>query len=98
MTLFGTVSNVELSAQTEVINEVDFVAPAVGKAARNFSCVSTVVERSARAEFCSRRFNTRRDTRVLESLYTRNQYSSRHGMVQEVLDGHVRQGRRAIFQ
>ena len=32
-TLFGAVLNVELSAQTEVMTEVDFVIPAVGRAA-----------------------------------------------------------------
>jgi hypothetical protein len=84
MTSFGAVPDVDLSTWTEVMSREGVIVPATGRAASNFNSDSTVVDRPARAEFCSRRFNTRRDTRVVESLYTHNQYSKRHLMISDV--------------
>ena len=47
---------------------------ATGRPVWNFHAVSTVVGRPARDEFRSRRFNTRRDTSVVESLDTNHEY------------------------
>ncbi len=45
-----------------------------GSAARNLGSDSIVVGRPTRVVFLSRRFNTRRETRVVESLDTYNQH------------------------
>ena len=48
--------------------------PATGRPALNLRSVSKDVGRPERDEFRSRRFNTRRDTSVVESLDTNDQY------------------------
>ena len=48
--------------------------PATGRPAWNFRSDSKYVGRPERDEFRSRRFNTRRDTSVVESLDTNDQY------------------------
>ena len=84
MTSFEVIPDVDWSTWKEEMSQKGIIVPATGRAARNFRSDSTVVDRPARAEFCSRRFNTRRDTRVVESLYTHNQYSKRHLMISDV--------------
>ena len=71
MTSFGAVPDVDLSTWTEMSQE-GVIIPATGRAAWNFPLDSIVIDRPARAAVCSRRFNTRRDTREVESLYTNN--------------------------
>jgi len=60
--LFDAIPDIELS----ILTELDVIDPTPGSAARNLPCVSTV-DKPARSEFCSRRFNTRRETKVVES-------------------------------
>ena len=97
MASFGAVPDADLSTGTEKMSQEGVIVPATGRATSNFSSDSTVVDRPAGAEFCSRRFNTRRDTRMVENLYTYNQYSRRHVKILEI-DGHGRQGCHGILE
>jgi hypothetical protein len=70
--LLKTVPDDDLPMRIEVAFKRDDVDPTGGRAAWNLPSVSTAVGNCMRAEFCSRRFNTKRETRVTESLYIPN--------------------------
>ena len=66
------VSFIDLFCRTTEGFPTDIVVRATGKAASNLRSDSSVVGRPTRAEFCSRRFKTRRETRVVDSLETQS--------------------------